>query len=73
MRTYLTLWFNSDGMSPTEVVKRLSKLGFSPQQGVQDCVYVWSKKPRVDDILGLGNLVKRELDGGKVLFTLETV
>jgi len=73
MRTYLTLWFNSDGVSPTEAVRKLSKIGFKPQQGAEDCVYIWDKKPQVEEVLSLGNLVRKVLSGGKVLFTLETL
>ncbi|MCD6522695.1 MAG: hypothetical protein J7K68_03015 [Candidatus Diapherotrites archaeon] len=73
MRTYLTLWFSSDGTSPIEVEKKLREIGFVSMTGSHDLEYIWDKNPTVDDILALGNLIQKTLKGDKVLFKMETV
>jgi hypothetical protein len=72
MKTYLTLWFNSDGESPSEVTRKLGKLGFEPMQGNYDLAYDWKGKASMEEILKLGNLVQKALKGSRVLFKMET-
>lgn len=73
MRTYLTLWFNSDGASPTEVLEKLEEVGFDPLKGNYDMAYDWDEQPETDEVLHLANEVRKKLKGDKVLFKLETV
>ncbi len=73
MKSYLTLWFSSDGASPVEVVDALKEIGFNPISGNYDMEYVWDKKPSVDDILYLADLIKKKLGDKKVLFKIETI
>lgn len=40
-KTYLTLWFSSEGANPTSVVMRLQEIGFKPTKGKHDFVYDW--------------------------------
>ena len=72
VKTYLTIWFYSEGASPLEVVDRLRALGFKPLRGYHDHVYEWSKKVELEDILQLANAVHETLKGLKVLYKLET-
>lgn len=73
MKTYLVVWFTSDGAKPTEVTKRLLGLGFRPVRGNYDYVYEWDKKARTDDIIRFGDKVQLTLQGLGVTFRLETV
>lgn len=73
MKTYITLWFNSDGEGPSEITKKLESIGFNPIHGNYDLMYEWDKKASVEEILRLGNLVQKKLKGAKVMFKMETI
>jgi len=72
MKTYLTIWFCSEGGSPLEVVQRLRSLGFEPLKGYHDHVYDWKRKAELMEILELANKVHETLKGLKVIYKLET-
>lgn len=72
MKTYLVVWFNSDGASPSEVNRRLMSLGFQPTQGSYDFVYSWEGGVGIDKVLEFGDKVYLSLKGTGVLFKLET-
>ena len=72
MKTYLTIWFYSEGASPLEVVEKLRSLGFEPLRGYHDHVYDWKRKIDLMDILELANKVHETLKGLKVFYKLET-
>jgi len=73
MKTYLTIWFNSEGAEPTTVAQKLQSMGFKPIKGRYDHVYDWGKEAKLEEILQLGNAVHETLKGFKVLYKLETV
>ncbi len=74
MKTYLTIWFNSEGAEPMVVVERLLAMGFKPIKGHYDHVYDWQRDDvELDEVLRLGNKVHETLKGFKVLYKLETV
>jgi len=73
MKTYLTIWFNSEGAEPTTVAQKLQSMGFKPIKGRYDHVYDWRKEAKLEEILQLGNAVHATLKGFKVLYKLETV
>lgn len=73
MKTYLTIWFNSEGASPSEVVERLRAMGFKPMRGYYDHVYDWKKEVTIEDILQLSDALHETLRGLKVIYKLETV
>jgi hypothetical protein len=72
VKTYLTMWFSSEGASPVEVVERLRSLGFKPLRGYHDHVYDWKKNVDLDDILELTGKIHETLKGLKVLYKIET-
>jgi len=72
MKTYLTIWFYSEGANPLEVVERLRSLGFKPLKGYHDHVYEWNREVDLIDILELANKVHETLRGLKVFYKLET-
>jgi len=73
LKTYLTVWFNSEGARPSEVVRRLRAMGFEPVTGHYDHVYDWKKKVTLDDIFQLSDVLHETLKGLRVLYKLETV
>jgi len=73
MKSFLTVWFNSDGASPTEITERLMGMGFKPQKGEYDYVYDWPAQPKTEDALDLANKVQATLQGCNVLFKVETL
>ena len=73
MKTYLTIWFNSEGASPLEVVERLRALGFKPMKGYYDHVYDWKKRVTLEEVFQLTGALHETLKGLKVMYKLETV
>jgi len=73
LKTYLTIWFSSEGASPSEVVERLRSLGFQPMKGYYDHVYDWKKEITLEDIFQLSEALHETLKGLKVMYKLETV
>lgn len=73
MKSYLIVWFNSEGGKPSEINQRLMSLGFKPLQGTHDYVYEWRKNVEVEEILRFGDKVKMTLQGLNVMFKLETI
>jgi len=72
MKTYLNVWFNSDGERATEVTSRLMSMGFRPVHGRYDYVYEWNGNTTLDDTIAFGDSVTATLKGCNVYFTLET-
>lgn len=73
MKTYLTIWFSSEGADPSTVVQRLQAMGFKPIKGAHDHVYDWKKNASLDDVLQLLNNVHATLKGLNVLYKIETI
>lgn len=72
MKTYLTIWFNSEGGTPLEIVDRLRSLGFKALRGYHDHVYDWNRKIELEEVLKLANTIHETLRGLKVIYKLET-
>jgi hypothetical protein len=75
--TRVRLWFNSEGASPSEIMNRLTELGFTPIRGFYDFVYEHSPDDVTDSnlseaIIEIANALHKALDGFKVLYTLDT-
>ena len=73
MKTYLTIWFNSEGSPPMKVVERILDMGFKPITGHYDHVYNWVNEPTLEEILRLANTLHETLKGLKVIYKIETV
>jgi len=72
VKTYLTIWFSSEGAGPVEVVMRLRSLGFKPMRGYHDHIYDWNRKVELDEILQLTDKIHETLKGLNVLYKIET-
>ncbi len=73
VRTYIKLWFSSEGANPSDITGRLMGLGFQPTKGIYDYVYYWRKKPDMDEVLELARQVQLTLKGAGVYYKLETL
>ena len=73
VKTYLTLWFNSEGRGPSEVVQILNKIGFKEVHGNYDMEYSWDSDASVEELLQLADIVQKTLEGSNILFKMETI
>jgi hypothetical protein len=73
MKTYLTIYVSSEGAAPSEVVERLTRMGFKPLTGPYDFVYEWNENGSTQDAIEVANQVHATLKGCKVIFKLETL
>jgi hypothetical protein len=73
VKTYLLVWFSSEGTHPSEVNRRLMSLGFEPMQGTYDYMYNWDNSVSIDKIFEFGDKVYLSLQGTGVMFKLETM
>jgi len=74
MKTYLTLMFNSEGSTPSEVKNQLLNMGFKATQGNYDFVYDWNDESTgIEELVWFADKVHATLKKSKVYFTIETV
>ena len=73
MKTYLTIWFSSEGAAPSKVAERLQGMGFKSTRGQYDHAYDWKRAVEVEEILMLCNSIHETLKGLGVLYKIETV
>ncbi|UCC34112.1 MAG: hypothetical protein JSW53_05460 [Candidatus Bathyarchaeota archaeon] len=73
MKTYLTIWFSSEGAGPVVVAEKLRNMGFEPIKGQYDHVYDWGRKVDLENVLQIGTAVHETLKGLEVLYKLETL
>jgi hypothetical protein len=73
MKTYLKVWFNSEGKPTNEITERLLSMGFRSLHGNYDYVYDWAKNASVDDAIAMGDDVHETLAGCNAVFKLETI
>lgn len=73
MKTYLTIIFNSEGGSPSEVRNQLLNLGFNVAKGNYDFVYEWDKEDvNKEELVWFADKVHSALKRINVNFTIET-
>lgn len=71
-KTYLIMYFGTKGIGPSEIARRIEKLGFVTTIGSTDFIYGWDKKPTKEEILDLGDKTARELEETGAVFNLDT-
>jgi len=72
-KTYLIMYFGTQGVKSSDVSERVEDLGFESVIGSVDFVYDWKgKKPSKGEILSLGDKVVEVLDGSGAIFNLDT-
>lgn len=73
MKTYLIMYFGTEGMLASEVAKKLKELGFETSYGPYDFIYEWGdKQPTKEEILVLGDKISESLKGSGAVFNLDT-
>ncbi len=73
MKTYLTITFNSEGSSPSEIKTQLMNLGFKAAKGSYDFVYDWKKKEvSIDELVWFADKIHASLKNNNILFQIET-
>ena len=76
--TRISLYFSSEGASPSKVIKKLHKLGFNAVRGSYDFAYEHESTSEMKEselshaILEIANAVHDTLAGFHVLYTLAT-
>jgi hypothetical protein len=74
MKTYLTIMFNSEGSTPSEVKDQLLNLGFKAAKGSYDFIYDWDdEEATVEELVWFADKVHSSLKEHKVYFTIETI
>jgi hypothetical protein len=72
VKTYLAVWFNSEGSKISYITERLLSLGFQPLTGSHDYVYDWGDNATVEEAIWFGDKIQEVLKGCDVLFRIET-
>ncbi len=76
--TRVSIWFSSEGASPSVVIKKLLEMGFTPVMGAYDFVYRHEFEGEMSDsdltasILEIAGALHDTLAGFNVLYTLST-
>ncbi len=75
--TRVSVWFYSEGASPSQVISKLTDLGFKPIRGAYDFVYEHDEDDMTEADLGsaiieISNALHETLSGFKVLYNLDT-
>ncbi len=73
MKTYISVFFSTEGAKPSKVLDALNNLGFEPTAGNFDGVFSWDKQASLDEAINLADKVVTTLKGMGVLVKLETV
>ena len=73
MKTYITVFFGTEGAKPSKVFDALNNLGFEPTTGNFDGVYSWDKQATLEDAINLADKIIATLKGMGVMVKLETV
>ena len=73
MKTYLIVWFSSEGTKPSDISDRLLSMGFQPVEGEYDYLYDWGNKADINEIIKFGDQVQNTLKGTSALFKFETI
>ena len=73
MKTYISVFFSTEGAKPSKVLDALNNLGFEPTTGNFDGVFSWDKQASLDEAINLADKVVATLKGMGALVKLETV
>lgn len=72
-RTYLIMYFGTQGAKTSETAKKVEALGFKTLFGSVDFVYDWKEgMPTKEEVLALGDKLAKVLQGSGAVFNLDT-
>jgi len=72
MKTYLLVFHSSEGATPSEVVERITSVGFKVMKGYYDFVYEWEDQENVEEVVKIADILHTVLKGTGTTFKLET-
>jgi hypothetical protein len=72
MKTYLLVYHSSEGAPPSEVVDKVTSVGFKIQKGYYDFVYEWDEQESLNEVLKIADVLHEVLRGTRTTFKLET-
>jgi len=74
MKTYLKIFFNSEGAAPSEIKNQLLNMGFKATTGNYDFVYDWNNEStNVDELVWFADKVHTALQKSNVYFSIESL
>ena len=73
MKTYLVVWYSSEGTKVSDVVDRLLSMGFRTVKGNYDYEYSWNGDSTLEDATKLADKVHETLADCNVLYKIETI
>ena len=74
MKTYLKIFFNSEGAAPSDIKNQLLNMGFKATKGNYDFVYDWKNDVSdVDELVWFADKVHTSLKQSNVYFSIETI
>jgi hypothetical protein len=74
MKTYLQVFFNSEGSAPSEIKNQLMDMGFKATKGNYDFVFDWGKeKADIEELVFFADKVHTALKHSNVYFNIETI
>lgn len=72
-KTYLIMYFGTEGIKASDIAKKVEALGFETLFGSVDFVYNWKdKKPTKAEVLAIGDKLTALLKGSGAVFNLDT-
>ena len=71
-KTYLVVYFGTNGIGPSEIARLIEGLGFKTLFGPYDFAHPWNREPSKSEILALGDRVQTALQGTGSVFNLDT-
>lgn len=70
MKTYVDIYFNSEGPQPTDIVESMRGIGLEPLRGPHDFIFEWKDD---DEFLAKVGEIHKILQGLNVIYRFETV
>jgi len=72
-KTYLVMYFGTGVIKPSEVAKRVEKLGFNAAMGAVDFIYEWgNRKPTKHEVIQLADKLNEAISFSGAIFNLDT-
>lgn len=70
MKTYVDIYFNSEGPSPKDIVENMRRIGLEPVRGPHDFIFEWNDD---DEFLAKVGEIHKVLQGLNVIYRFHTV
>jgi hypothetical protein len=71
-KTYLVMFFGTSDGKPSEIEKKIEKIGFTSTLGPVDFIYSWPEEPTKAKVLALADKVAQALKRTGSVFNIDT-